>query len=247
MTINANPFPLQLRLVQNAEPPPPRVYAEEPVRKAVPVKNPKLHSAVVGYFSGLVRNFPDKKMADRIIELAEDSDYDRAHQMTMRCGLTPVAYQDSKDFPIDEFKAKTEQKIDNIEHDEEEYGTKSFARERAFRRSSAENDKSDDIGTNSYQDDKHHINNEIIRKPKTYSGMHPDHDLILEYFGHFTQSLKRKVKGVIMHEASIGEYGSAQRKLAKNNEDLPPILDGLKFGEAQVEKIKSMSERGEME
>ena len=67
MTINTNPFPLQLKLVQNAEPPPPRVYAEEPVRKAVPVKNPKLHSAVVGYFSGLVRNFPDKKMADRII------------------------------------------------------------------------------------------------------------------------------------------------------------------------------------
>jgi len=247
MTINTNPFPLQLKLVQNVEPPPPRVYAEEPVRKAVPVKNPKLHAAVVEYFSGLVRNFPDKKMADRIIELAEDSDYDRAHQMTMRCGITPVAYQDSEDFPLDAFKEKTEQKIDNIEHNEEEYGAKSFSRERAFRRSSAENDKSDSLGTNSYQDDKHDINNEIIRKPKTYSGMHPDHNIILEYFDHFTQQLKRKVRGVIMHEASIGEYGSAQRKLAKNNEDLPPILDGLKFGEAQVEKIKSMSEGGKME
>lgn len=247
MTITTNPFPLQLKLVQNVEPPPPRVYAEEPVRKAVPVKNPKLHAAVVEYFSGLVRNFPDKKMADRIIELAEDSDYDRAHQMTMRCGITPVAYQDSKDFPLDEFKAKVEQKIDNIEHDEEEYGTKSFGREKAFRRSSSGNDKSDRLGTNSYQDDKDDIDNEVIRKPKTYSGMHPDHNLILEYFNQFSKPLKKKVRAVIMHEASIGEYGSAQRKLSKNNENLPAILDGLKFGEAQVDKIKSMSERGEME
>ncbi|NBS88470.1 hypothetical protein EBS67_00435 [bacterium] len=240
MTINANPFPLQLRLVRD-------VLQEEPIKKAIPSRRPRLHAAIVEYFSGLVRNFPDKKISDRIISLAESNEYDRAHELTLKCGLTPVEYQDSRKFPVSEFKEKTQHKINQIDAEEEMYNKKSFGNTIAYKKSITDKDKSERLGTGSYPEDRNQIEDGYLRSPKTYSGMHPDHDLIIQYFKHFTSPLHRRIRKVIMHEAAIGEYGSAQRKLAKNNENLPPILDGLKFGEAQVNKIKQLASSGEDE
>lgn len=88
------------------------------------------------------------------------------------------------------------------------------------------------------------MNTNFFRKPKTYSGQHPDHDIILKYFDHFSREVSPDARLNIMHDARIGEYGSAQRKLARRVDRLPAGLDGLKFGDHQIEMIQSMGDQG---
>lgn len=91
---------------------------------------------------------------------------------------------------------------------------------------------------------KQDLNTDFFRKPKTYRGSHPKHTAILAYFDHFSKPLSTDARTTIMHDASIGEYGSAQRKLARRNDGLPAGLDGLKFGDHQIEMIDDMAKEG---
>jgi hypothetical protein len=88
------------------------------------------------------------------------------------------------------------------------------------------------------------MNTDFFRKPKTYRGQHPDHRLIVKYFDHYSRALPDDARATIMHDANLGEYGSAQRKLARRHDRLPAGLDGLKFGDYQIETIKMMAEDG---
>lgn len=91
---------------------------------------------------------------------------------------------------------------------------------------------------------KQDMDTDFFRVPKTYRGVHPDHKRIVAYFNHFSRPLSEDARMTIMHDANIGEYGSAQRKLARRNDGLPAGLDGLKFGDHQIEMVKQMSEEG---
>lgn len=88
------------------------------------------------------------------------------------------------------------------------------------------------------------MNTDFFRKPKTYRGQHPDHRLIVKYFDHYSRALPEDARATVMHDANLGEYGSAQRKLARRHDRLPAGLDGLKFGDYQIETIKMMAEDG---
>jgi hypothetical protein len=85
---------------------------------------------------------------------------------------------------------------------------------------------------------------DFYRKPNTYLGRHPKHNQILQYFDHYSQPLSSDARTTILHDATIGEYGSAQRKLARRNDKLPAGLDGLKFGDSQIEMIQQLAKEG---
>lgn len=91
---------------------------------------------------------------------------------------------------------------------------------------------------------KQDMRTDFYRKPNTYLGRHPKHKAILNYFDHYSRPLSENARITIMHDATIGEYGSAQRKLARRNDRLPAGLDGLKFGDHQIEMVDQLTKEG---
>jgi hypothetical protein len=269
------------------------------------IKTPRLHSAIVSYFGGLITGIGNFNLSNRIMDAARSGDYDKAHDLTLRHNILDKnnTYRKYDKFPINLFKQNIQEKM-RTEHPEKV--TKAMATTHpaiktiglggnALRAIASGNwDKVDSasmtkihralmehgFGKNpldishiesyaktakSYsvismlqrelqkasQHDrdperqrKLDMDTSFFRKPKTYRGVHPDHDAILRYFDHFSRVLPRDSRATIMHDASLGEYGSAQRKLARRNDRLPAGLDGLKFGDYQIDAVKTMDEKG---
>ena len=269
------------------------------------IKTPRLHSAIVSYFGGLITGSENFNLSNQIMDAARSGDYDKAHDLTLRHNMLDKnnTYQNYKKFPIRLFGQNIQTKM-GIEHPEkvtkamamthpaiktiglgdnalhaiasgnwDKVDPASMAKiHRALMEHGFGKDPLDISHIESYakmakaynttvtlrrglrkasQHDrdperqrKIDMDTSFFRKPKTYRGEHPDHEAILRYFNHFSRPLPSESRATIMHDATLGEYGSAQRKLARRNDRLPAGLDGLKFGDYQIEAVKTMDEKG---
>jgi hypothetical protein len=269
------------------------------------IKTPRLHSAIVSYFGGLITGSDNFNLSNQIMDAARSGDYDKAHDLTLRHNMLDKnnTYQSYKKFPIRLFGQNIQTKM-GIEHPEkvtkamamthpaiktiglgdnalhaiasgnwDKVDPASMAKiHRALMEHGFGKDPLDISHIESYakmakaynttvtlrrglrkasQHDrdperqrKIDMDTSFFRKPKTYRGVHPDHEAIVRYFSHFSRPLPSESRATIMHDATLGEYGSAQRKLARRNDRLPAGLDGLKFGDYQIESVKTMDEKG---
>lgn len=282
---------------------------------------PRLHNAIVQYFSGVARSAADANLRDTIVNRAEDGDYDSAHSLSIRNGLVDPnnTYARYKTFPVELFMSNVMTK-----REQEMQGRKSFASQPLRR--SAENsihpgvrsvklnmnslrhianeqwdklrpsalaniseavakygfsgtgshgplDSSDFVnyarsqvssqrakslaalrrgllkgleGTNRDPEDQRRqdMDTGFFRRPKTHRGQHPKANEIMAYFNHYSSMISPDARATIMHDAQLGEYGSAQRKLARRIDRLPAGLDGLKFGDYQIDMIHDMYRKG---
>jgi len=79
---------------------------------------PRLHSAIVSYFSGVASRLPEEKRDDQntIMQLAKKGKYDLAHLLCVRDNVAPKQYRGYDYFPVKLFSQNIEQRIDAVEN-----------------------------------------------------------------------------------------------------------------------------------
>ena len=78
---------------------------------------PRLHSAIVSYFSGVASRIPQENIDDRnmIVQLAKKGKYDLAHLLCVRDKVAPKQYRGYDYFPVKLFSQNIEQRINSVE------------------------------------------------------------------------------------------------------------------------------------